>query len=107
MAIRITKSGKEFKKTIDGTTFALCRLSTEEDTALQRAHQRRGNLDVMPYAVAKLEKAVRGWDTIIVDGDEVGFDRALIKEFPDSLRVALLEALDAGEDPLAPSSGTI
>ncbi len=106
MPIRIIRPGKDFQVTIEGTTFTLRRLSLEVDQRLRNNHTKRGVTDLMFYAIDKLEHAIVGWDTIDVDGVSTGSDKNWIHDFPDSLQVKLLEALDEGADPLASSSRT-
>lgn len=105
MAIRISRLGREYKAEIEGTTFTLRRLTPEQETAIMREHSKRGQTDFLMVAISKLEQGVIGWDQIIVDGEPVGFDKSLIREFPDELRVRLLEELARGQaDPLANGS---
>lgn len=105
MAIRISRIGRDFKAEIEGTTFTLRRLTPEQETAIMREHSKRGSTDYLMVAIGKLEAGVVGWDQIIVDGEPIGYDRALIREFPDELRVRLLEELARGQaDPLVNGS---
>lgn len=104
MALQITKSGREFTHEIEGTTFTLYRPTQDEEAAMLKAHTRKGTLDWFGFSIAKLERCVRGWDELIVDGQKVPFDKALLKEFPVADRVRLLDAIDEGGLPLAKGS---
>ena len=114
MPIRITRPGKDVQLTIDGTVFTVRRIPVEEDTRLRKQHTKRGDLDALSYAIAKLELCVVGWSSIDVDGEPTAFDRALIPYLPDSVQAQLLEAISEGLDPFMrgstltspPSGGT-
>ena len=106
MSIRISRTNRDFQVPIQGTTFTLRRITPDQDQRLRNKHTKRGQLNAVLYAVEKLEHAVVGWDTIDVDGEPTGYDKALIQHFPDTLMADLLEAVNEGLDPLAPSSRT-
>lgn len=108
MAIRMVTTGRDFTVNIDGTVFTLRRITPDQDSALQRQHSRRNELQVVAYAIAKLEATVLNWDQIVVDGEPVGFKKELIAQFPENLRIRLLEELNqgGGPDPLPKSAGT-
>ncbi len=55
MAIQITRPGKDFKVTIDGTTFTVRRIPVEEDARLHKEFTKQGELDTLSYAVAELQ----------------------------------------------------
>lgn len=107
MPIRITKPGKDFKLAIEGTTFTVRRIPVEEDARLRKHYTKRGDLDTLSYAIAKLGHCVVGWDSLDVDGEPTGFDCALIQYLPDSVQAQLLEAIAEGLDPFGPGSTPI
>lgn len=106
MAIRITKQGQRFKKTIQGTTFELQRLTTQQLQDLQSKHTKKGQVHAEYFVDDKLRTGVIGWDALDVDGVATPYDPALIAHLPESVKGQLIDALNEGPDPLESPSAT-
>ena len=95
MPITIIRDDEHLSTEFDGSIFYYKRIKDQDFMNIRRKHTSRGEVDHAAVGIEVLENYVVGWENVKdPDGNDVAFDRDLIKSLPSVVQVHLLNQIN-------------